>query len=399
MIYFDHSANTPVDNDVLNAFVEATKKYTANPNSSHHLGKLAKEQIDNTSAFIADYFNCNSDGIIYTNSATESNNLAIKGIADKYKNKGYHIIISAMEHSSIVAPCNFLSSFGFDVSVISTNKNGTVNLEELKNIVTDKTILVSICAVDSELCIIQPIEEIGNIVKNYENCVFHTDATQAIGKFKINASGKLSNNVFTSNSQIVDNSDQNVPSINFSNVDFVTFTPHKFYGLNGLGILVNRANIPITPLLHGGKSTTIYRSGSPDTANIISAKVALEKSLSTLSTTYSYVSTLNNILRDGLSKYEYVHINSPINASPYILNFSLINKDTNTIIKELNEHKIYVSRGSACSLDNRTSRATLSLTGNEDLSNNTIRISLSHLNTKDEIEEFFKVFELVISEK
>ncbi len=110
MIYFDYSANTPIDNAVLNTFIEATKKYTANPNSTHYLGKLAKQQIDNTSSYIASHFNCNADGVIYTSSASEANNLVFKGIADKYKDKGNHIIISAMEHSSIVAPCNYLLS-------------------------------------------------------------------------------------------------------------------------------------------------------------------------------------------------------------------------------------------------------------------------------------------------
>ena len=135
MIYFDYSANTPVDDVVLNSFVKATKKYTANPNSRHYLGKLAKEQIDTTSSYIADYFNCDTDSIIYTSSASESNNLVFKGIADKYRNKGNHIIISSMEHSSVVAPCNYLTSLGYNVSVISTNCSGIVDLDEFKNTV------------------------------------------------------------------------------------------------------------------------------------------------------------------------------------------------------------------------------------------------------------------------
>ncbi len=385
MIYFDYSANTPVDSTVLDTFVEATKKYTANPNSNHYLGKLAKKQIDKASVFIANYFNCDPTGIIYTSSATESNNLVIKGIADKYKHKGNHIIISAMEHSSIVAPCNYLSSLGYDVSVISTNKDGIVDLEELKNTITDKTILVSICSVDSELGVIQPIKEIGNIIKKYKNCIFHTDATQTIGKVNI----CFSTNV----SQIVNN---NVPSIDFSNVDFITFAPHKFYGLNGLGVLVNRSNLPITPLFHGGKSTTIYRSGSPDTANIIALNKAFKIALDSLNNRYGYVLNLNNILRNGLINLDCVHINSPIDSSPYIFNFSLKNGNIDTIISDLNNYGICVARAEACSLDNSPSRRVLFITGDKNLAENTIRISLSHLNTRDEIVEFLKVFNLIL---
>lgn len=381
MIYFDYSANTPIDSNVLDIFVEATRKYTANANSNHSLGKLAKQQIDNCSSYIADYFNCNANGIIYTSSASESNNLVIKGIADKFKDKGNHIIISAMEHSSVIAPCNFLSSLGYNVSVISTNSQGIVDLDELKTAITDKTILVSICTVNSELGTIQPIREIANIVKEHENCVFHTDATQAIGKININFSSNFTD-VFS--------------TIMPQNVDFVTFTPHKFYGLNGIGVLVNRNNIPITPLIHGGKSTTVYRSGSPDTAGIIALQYALKKSLDNLNERYSYVKKLNELFRNKLSNYSCIHINSPINAVPHILNFSLIDYDANKLVTELSNNGIYVSSNTACSLDNTPSNAVLSTTGDINLASNTIRISLSHLNTEDEISKFFKVFDFFI---
>ena len=215
MIYLDYAANTPVDEEVLNTYIESTRKYIANPNSSHQAGKLAKEKIDECSTHIAKYFNSKKESVIYTSGSSESNNLVLKGIVERNKNKGNHIIISPLEHSSIIAPCNYLSSHGFDVSILPLTKEGQVDLEVLKKTLTDKTILVSICAVDSELGTIQPINEIGNIVSKYPNCIFHTDATQAIGKIKID----------------------------YSNVDFITFTPHKFFGLNGFGALINRNNI------------------------------------------------------------------------------------------------------------------------------------------------------------
>ena len=369
MIYLDYSSNTPVDDRVLKTFIDSTKKYTGNPNSIHSLGKIAKDVIDNVSNNIANYFNCDKSGIIYTGSASEANNLVIKGIADRYKNNGNHIIVSAIEHSSIIAPCNFLSNLGYNITVIPLTSSGIIDMDMLKNSINDDTILVSVCTVDSELGVIQPIKEIAGIVKNYKNCMFHTDATQAIGKI---------------------NSD-------FSDVDFVTFTPHKFYGLNGLGVLVNRNTIPITPLIHGGKSTTIYRSSTPDTANICALDTAFKLAISNLDIHYSHILKLNNLLRNSLLKYDCIHINSPINAVPHILNFSTINSNAKEIISELNKPEIYVSSNTACSLNDAPSKAVLNLTNDNNLASNTIRVSLSHINTKDEIMEFLNTLQLLLS--
>ena len=363
MIYLDYAANTPVDNDVLNEYVEATKKYIANPNSSHYLGVEAKEKIDDASEFIADIFKTNKEGIIYTSGSSESNNLVIKGIAESYKKYGNKIIISALEHSSIVAPCNFLASHGYDVSVIPLTKDGIIDLEELKSELDDNTILVSIASVDSELGTIQPINEIVNIVKKYENCVFHTDATQAIGK----------------------------TNIDYSDVDFITFAPHKFYGLNGMGVLVNRNNIKLIPLIHGGKSTTIYRSGTPVVANVLATKKALEIAINKLDERYSHIKKLNKRIREGLSKLDYVHINSPLNTIPNTLNISLINKDTKRILNELNNKGIYLSTTTACALGSSPSKSVLAITGDENLASNTIRISISHLTKEEDIEKFLKI--------
>lgn len=362
MIYLDYAANTPVSDEVLETFVTATKKYTANPNSSHKAGLLAREQIDLSSTHIAKYFNCPKESVIYTSGSSESNNLVIKGIAERYKDKGNHIIISPLEHSSIVAPCNYLSSHGYEVSILPLTKEGKIDLEVLKETITDKTILVSICAVDSELGTIQPINEVGNIVSKYPNCIFHTDATQAIGKI----------------------------NIDYSNVDFITFTPHKFFGLNGFGALINRNNIKLIPLIHGGKSTTIYRSGTPVTANVIAMDKALTLAMDNLEARSKYIKELNDILRNNFKDNKDIHINSPLNSIPNTLNISLINHDTKKIIKELEKKEIYVSTTTACAIGDMPSKSVLAITGSEELASNTIRISLSHITPKEDIEKFIK---------
>ena len=364
MIYLDYAANTPVDEEVLTTFNEVTRRFIANPNSSHKLGKLAKEEIDKSSEFVANYFKTEKENVIYTSGSSESNNLVIKGVAERYKTRGNHIIISSIEHSSVVAPVNYLSSLGYDVSIISLDENGTVNLEELKQTINDKTILVSICSVDSELGTIQPISEIAKIVKEYPNCIFHTDATQAIGKV----------------------------DVDYSDVDFITFAPHKFFGLNGFGALINRNNIKINPLIHGGKSTTIFRSGTPVTANVVSLAKALELATGNLTSRYEYISKLNKKLRDELSKLDKVHINSPEHSIPNTLNISLIGINNKDVIEELQEKDIYLSTTTACSIGDLPSKAVLAITGNEDLAKNTIRISMSHLTKEEEIDEFLEEF-------
>ena len=364
MIYLDYAANTPVDENVLDSFIDATRKYIANPNSSHPLGILAKKEIDKVSEEIAKYFHTDKENVIYTSGSSESNNLVIKGIADMRKNLGNKIIISAVEHSSVVAPCNYLASQGYDVSVIPLTKDGMVDLNVLKKEIDDQTILVSICAVDSELGTIQPINEISKLVKKYPNAVFHTDATQAIGKVDFDYTG----------------------------IDFISFGPHKFFGLNGFGVLINANNIKLTPLIHGGKSTTIYRSGTPVTANVIALGCAFKLATSKLEERYHYISSLNKVLREELGKLNYVHINSPKEAMPNTLNISLINKNTKQVLEELGKHEIYLSTTTACALGNMPSKSVLAITGDETLAANTLRISISHLTTMDEINEFLRIF-------
>ena len=364
MIYLDYAANTPVDKDVLKEFVSATNKYIANPNSSHKLGVLAKNKIDECSNSIASYFDIDKESIIYTSGASESNNLVIKGIARMNKDKGRHIIISSIEHSSIIAPVNYLASNGFEVTVLPIKKNGQVDLEELEHYMREDTILVSICYVDSELGTIQPIKKIADIVHEYPNSLFHTDATQAVGKI----------------------------NVDFSDCDFVTFAPHKFFGLNGFGVLLNINNNKLIPLIHGGKSTTIYRSGTPVTANVVALNKALEIALGNLNDRCSYIGNLKNYLINELKIFTNVVINSPKNSIPNTLNISLKNMDSKKIVNELDKKGIYLSTTSACSLGNTPSKSVYAITNDLDLAKNSIRISLSHLTKLEELEEFINIF-------
>ena len=351
MIYLDYAANTPVNPKVLKVFNDATLTYFGNPNSLHKNGNDAKRKIDESSQIIADYFHTKKENIIYTSGSSESNNLIIKGIADRYKNKGKHIIISAIEHSSIIAPCNYLASNGYEITVIPLLSNGEIDIDSLKKALRKDTILVSVSTVDPELGTIEPIQEIAKILKDYPNTYFHTDATGAIGKINISYDG----------------------------VDFLTFAPHKFYGLNGIGVLIYFNDIKITPLIQGGQSTTIYQEATKK-----------------LDDNIKYISNLKNELINKLKEIKKVHINTPTNSIPNIVNFSLNNADE--IVKKLSDAEIYVSTKTACSSKNAPSKSVLAVTKDLNLAKNSIRVSLSHLTTKEEIDIFLKELTEVINE-
>lgn len=368
MIYLDYAASTPVDDEVLNEFIRVSKEYYANPNSNHTLGMKAKMVIDEATKNIAKLLNVKENEIIYTSGSSESNNLVIKGVCERYKSRGKHILISSLEHNSIVSSCTYLQELGFEVEIIPVDKYGIINIDELKKMIRDDTILVSITSVDSELGIREPIEEIASILKEYPNCFFHTDASQAIGKVNIDYSG----------------------------VDLITITPHKFYGLSGVGILVKRDNVFLKPQINGGKSSTIYRSGTPDTALIASASIALKKSLENMEERRISVIDKNKKIVEYLKGKKDVTINSNDNSIPYIINFSVQNRKSNDLQKRLNDSEIYVSTKTSCCPIEAPSKLVYAVTKNKGLASSSIRLSLSHLTTNVEIDKFIEVTNNII---
>lgn len=370
MIYLDYAASTPVDKKVLDLYYDTVLKYYANPNSNHKLGIEARNLIDDSTNNIASILGVLPCEIIYTSGASESNNLVIKGICERYKNRGKHILISALEHNSIVSASTYFQERGFEVELIPVNKDGLIDITALKNLLRDDTILVSVCYVDSEIGLKQPIEAIGKILKEYPNCVFHADASQAVGKI----------------------------STNFNNVDLVTITPHKFYGLNGIGIVIKKKDISLTPQINGGKSLTIYRSGTPDTASIVSLKLALEIAVENLSNRYDYIKELSEILKQELKKYKNVHINNTDASIPHTINFSVKGIKSIDLQKRLEDYNIYVSTKTSCCPIETPSKLVYALTKDKILSSTSIRVSLSHLTTKEEINEFLRVFDIIYKE-
>ena len=365
MIYLDYSASTPVNKDVLDSFVKASLEFPGNSNSLHTLGVRCNKLIESATKQIADIFKIKETEIIYTSGSSESNNLAIKGVCMKYKNRGKHIITTHYEHSSIYGPLSYLQSEGFEVDFVDSDEFGLVDLKHLESLMREDTILVSINAINSEIGILQPIEEIGKIVKKNPKCFYHVDLTQAVSKV----------------------------NINLENVDLASFSAHKFFGIKGIGGLIKKEKIVIEPLIHGGKSTTIFRSGTPAHPLIVSLAKALRLASDDMEKKYNEVLKLNIYLKDKLSKYDNVYINSNDKCIPYILNISIINIKPETFLHALEKYEVYISTQTACSSSNSLSKSVLDLTKDEARAKSSLRISLSYLTTKDELDKFIEIFE------
>lgn len=365
MIYLDYSATTPVDKRVLETFNKVCLDYPGNSNSLHSLGVKSKELEEYVTDKIAKILKIRSTEIIYTSSSSESNNTAIKGICLKYKNRGKHIITTSLEHSSVIAPLNYLTKQGFEVDFVNLKDDGTVDLEHLKSLMRDDTVLVSISYVDSELGIVQPINEISKIVKTNPKTFFHVDCTQAIGKI----------------------------NVDLSNIDLASISAHKIYGLKGVALLIKKENIVIEPLIHGGKSTTIYRAGTPALPLYASMMKALELIVPTVEENIKYITKLNKKIIDRLSNYENVYINSTDKSIVNTINLSIKGIKPETFIHALEKYEIYVSTKSACSSADSMSNSVYAVTKDKERANNTIRISLSYLTTEEEIDKFLKVFD------
>lgn len=366
MIYLDNSATTMVDDRVLETFNKVCKNYPGNSNSLHSLGIKSKELEEYATEKISNLLGVKPSEIIYTSGASESNNTVLKGVASKYKNRGNHIITTPLEHSSILETCKYLESKGFIIDYVKIKDNGLIDIEDLERLLTDNTILVSVAYVDSELGIRQDIDTISKIVKKHPKCYFHVDATQAIGKIKVDP----------------------------TSIDFISMSAHKIFGLKGIGLLIKKDNIVIDNLIHGGKSTTIYRSGTPALPLICSLMKALELVIPNIDKNYEYVSSLSRKIKDNLKKYDNIHINSTENSIPYIINFSVIGVKPETFIHTMEEEDIYLSTKSACSTSD-VSLSVDSIYHNREISMSSIRISLSYKNTEEEIDKFIKTFDKI----
>ncbi|MBR1416371.1 MAG: cysteine desulfurase [Bacilli bacterium] len=364
MIYLDYSATTPVSYDVLESYNKATRDYIGNANSIHSLGMKSRALLNSATNQIAQSFNILDSEIIYTSGATESNNLALIGIALKYKSRGNHIIVSKLEHPSIYAIVQYLEKQGFKISYVNNNEDGLIDFDDLRKKITNETILVSICGVNSETGVRQPLKTLRQIIKK-ENLLtfFHSDLTQAIGKV----------------------------SINLHDVDLASLSAHKIFGPKGIGMLYKSDKIELEPVIHGSSKFDNIRPGTPALPLIVAFSKALRVSLTDLDKKEMYVKRLNDKIVEELSTIEDLKFNRTKYSIPHILNISLGNIKGETFVHAMEEHEIYISTNTACSSGN-LSTAVMALYNDTKRATSTIRVSLASITTNEEVNNFLKYF-------
>ncbi|MDZ8070781.1 MAG: IscS subfamily cysteine desulfurase [Nostoc sp. DedQUE08] len=363
-IYIDSHATTPVDERVLAAMIPYFTEKFGNPASiSHVYGWEAEAAVKQTREILAAAINATPEEIVFTSGATEANNLAIKGVAEAYFKKGQHIITIATEHSAVIDPCNYLKSLGFEITILPVQKDGLIDLIELKKAFRPETILVSVMAANNEIGVLQPIAEIGEMCREHQ-IIFHTDAAQAIGKIPLD--------------------------VQAMKIDLMSLTAHKVYGPKGIGALyVRRRNprVQLAPQQHGGGHERGMRSGTLYTPQIVGFGKAVEIALAEQATETQRLTQLRQRLWEQLSQVEGIHLNGhPQQRLAGNLSISVEGVDGAALLLGL-QPVMAVSSGSACSSANTAPSHVLTALGHpQQLAYASVRFGIGRFNTEEEID-------------
>ena len=370
-IYLDYAATTPVDKRVVKAMLPYLAENFGNTMSLHSFGQTAKLALEQSRQQVADLISAEPNEIIFTSSATESNNLILKGIAFANKNKGNHIIISSIEHPCIVESAKWLEKQGFEITKLPVDKYGLVKPEDVKRAMKEKTILVSIIHASNEIGTIEPIEEIGKICKE-KGIYFHTDASQSFGKIPID--------------------------VNKMNIDLLTASSHKIYGPKGVGLLYVRDGIKIEPLLHGGGQENGLRSSTVNLAAVVGFAKACEICKKEMKAENKRLTALRNKLIKRILKIKNSHLNGhPKKRLANNINFSFDFIEGESLVIQLDMHGIACSTGSACSSIKLEPSHVLLATGlRPEQAHGSLRISLGRMTTKKDIEKIIKILPKII---
>ena len=372
VIYLDNAATSKVSPEVLESFNQITLKYFANPSSIHLLGQESHRLLEKSREQILSLFKLSHHEVIFTSGATEANNLAIKGYALANKGRGNHIITTAIEHPSVLNTVKALEKYGYEITILPVNEKGVIEVNSLKEAIKENTILVSIMSVNNETGAINPIKEVGELLKAYPKIAFHVDMTQAIGKV-------------------------NIP---LDNVDMFSFSGHKIHGLLGSGALIKEKKIILEPLNNGGGQENNLRSGTNTLALSASLAKALRLAINKQKENYQKVSNLRDYLlsylKDNPDKY---HLNSFENDNPYIVNFSLLNHKASVVVEALSNRDIMVSSLSACHSKNEDySYVVYAMNKDMKLAHNTIRVSFSYENNVDDVNALIRGLKQIVKE-
>ncbi|MCC3144392.1 cysteine desulfurase [Halanaerobium sp. Z-7514] len=363
-IYLDNAATSKVSASVIEALSKAMQNNYANPSSLHSKGLAAEKILKKCRANLAERLKIKAEEIIFTSGGTESNNLALRGIINQHSQRGKHLITSQIEHSSVYELMLQLEDEGWEVDYLEVNKKGIVKINDLKNLIREDTVLVSIMHVNNELGSIQPIKKISEIIKqNNPLTFFHVDGVQAFGK------------IFADLTEL--------------KVDLYSISGHKFHAPKGIGALFLKKGIALKPLFYGGGQERALRPGTENTAAIAGLNRALAE-ITALNKDNPFNAKLNkkkNYFLKKLKTIKEIKINSPKNSAPHIINFSLKNIKGETMVHALAEEGIYLSTSSACTSKNKYSRVLKACGFSEQRNQGALRISLSEQIKQSDIDK------------
>src|SRR6188768_1258684 len=373
-IYMDYHATTPADPRVVEAMLPYFTEHFGNAASRNHpFGWEAEEAVDTARKQVADLIGANAKEIVFTSGATESDNLAIKGVAEMYREKGNHIITCVTEHKAVIDTCKRLEKDGYRVTYLPVAKDGRISLDELKAAITDKTILITIMTANNEIGVVQPIAEIGAIAKE-KAILFHTDAVQAVGKVPFN--------------------------VNELKVDMASISAHKMYGPKGVGALYVRRRNPrvlLTPMIDGGGHERGMRSGTLNVPGIVGLGKAAQIAAEELDKEMAEMFRLRERLRKTLEReLDEIYINGDLEKRlPGNLNMSFAYVEGESLLMGI--HDVAVSSGSACTSASLEPSYVLKALGvGEDLAHTSIRFGIGRFNTEEEVDYVAKrVIEVV----
>lgn len=362
--YLDNSATTKCFEEVTNLMVEVMRNSYGNPSSMHTKGVEAERYIKQAKEIIATNLKVNEKEIFFTSGGTESNNIAIIGSAMANIRAGKHLITSAVEHPSVMNTMKYLEEQGFRVTYLPVDQDGIILLDELEAAICDETILVSIMYVNNEIGAVSPIDEIGQIIKNKnKNTLYHVDAIQAFGKYKINPKKQ--------------------------NIDMLSISGHKINGPKGMGICYVNEKVKIKPIVFGGGQQKGIRSGTENVPGIAGIGKAVSISYDNLNEKIEQLYKLKQYFVQKISEIEGTHINgkADIKSAPHIVSVSFEHIRSEVLLHALESKSIYVSAGSACASNKPSVSATLKAIGvKKELLDSTIRFSFSFETTKEELD-------------
>ena len=372
-VYLDHSATTPIREEVAEAMLPYVSEVFGNPSSIHTPGQRARKAVENARRGVAGILGAESGEVIFTSGGTESDNLAIKGVAYAGQGKGRHIVTSSIEHSAVLNCCQHLETEGYEVTYLPVDLHGLVAPDSVRDALKSETVLVSIMLANSEVGTIQPLKEIGDITRA-RGIPLHTDAVQAVGKIPVRADDL--------------------------NIDLLSLSGHKIYGPKGIGTLYVRKGTPMVPLTHGGHHEMGIRPGTENVAALVGLTKAMELAEQEREGFFESMKTLRDMLERGINeKIEDIRFNGhPDKRLPNILNVSFEHIDGESLLLSLDMKGIAVSTGSACSSGSpEPSHVLIAMGANPDVAQGSLRFSLGWLNDKEDISYVLDVLPDVVA--